>query len=84
VTDELRAAMRDARERELDEIAADFDAVLGAGQGRAAALTALAFANYAALTYRVTRETKDVDEILQAMREEIELRLAQGTSKRRR
>jgi AcrR family transcriptional regulator len=79
VTDELRIVMRDARRRELDAIAADFESVLGPGQGRSAALTALAFANYAALTYRVTRDVKDVDEILDAMREEIERRLVRRT-----
>lgn len=84
VTEELRAIMSDARQRELDSIAADFDAVLGVGQGRSTALTALAFANYAALTYRVTRDAKDVDEILLAMREELERRLARAPRGRHR
>lgn len=76
VSDELRSVMEEARRRELASISEDFDAVLGAGQGRAVALMALAFANYAALVFRVTREARDVDEILDAMREELERRLA--------
>lgn len=75
ISDELRAVMSNARERELDSLAADFDAVLGAGEGRSTAIMALAFVNYAALTYRVTRNAKDVDAILLAMRQEIERRL---------
>ncbi len=64
----LNAAMADARRRELDSIAGAFSDALGKPKGQTAALTVLAFVNYAALVYRVTKDEKDVDEILSAMR----------------
>jgi AcrR family transcriptional regulator len=71
VTDELRAALVDVRRNELDSMTEDFAAMFGPKTGRAAALMVLAFVNYAALTYRVTRRGRDVDEILEAMREQL-------------
>jgi AcrR family transcriptional regulator len=71
VTDELRAALVDARANELDSMMEDFAAIFGPKSGRAAALMVLAFVNYAALTYRVTRRGRDVDEILDAMRAQL-------------
>ncbi len=67
----LNEAMADARRRELDSIAEAFGAILGADEGRTAALTLLASVNYAALVYRVTHSEHDVDEILSAMKKAI-------------
>lgn len=75
VSDELRAALVDARKNELDSITQDFEAILGRNEGRSAALMVLAFVNYAALTFRVTRRTQDVDEILDAMRQQMRWQL---------
>lgn len=77
VTDELRSALVDARARELVSITQDFSAILGQESGRSTALMVLAFVNYAALTYRVTRRAQDVDEILDAMRRQIRNQLSQ-------
>lgn len=71
VSDELRAALVDAHHRELAVIAQDFEQALGEDEGRAAALKALAFVNYAALTYRVTKDDREVDEILSALKDEL-------------
>jgi AcrR family transcriptional regulator len=76
VSDELGAALAAVRKSELDAITEDFATMFGPQQGRSLALMLLAFVNYAALTFRVTRRAQDVDEILDAMRQQIRQQLS--------
>ena len=73
---DLNSAMSDARHRELSMITDQFNEVLGDDRGQTAALTLLSFVNYAALVYRVTKSEKDVDDIINAMREALTSQLA--------
>jgi AcrR family transcriptional regulator len=77
VSGELRSALVAARERELATLTRDCDAIVGASAGRSVALMVLAFANYAALTHRVTRRRRDVDEILAALRQQLRAQRAE-------
>jgi AcrR family transcriptional regulator len=73
VTDELREALRRARERELELIAGEFAAALGGDRaaGETFAILALACTNYAALWYRIDRDPADADRILAGLRDAI-------------
>ena len=81
VTSELRDALRSARQREIEVIAGDFSTALG-GQpeaGETLAILTLACSNYAALSYRMDHDVREVDRILAGLRDAI-ARLAVGAS----
>lgn len=73
VTDELREALRRAREREFELIAGEFAAALDGDRaaGETLALLALACTNYAALSYRIDHDPAEVDRILAGLRDAI-------------
>jgi AcrR family transcriptional regulator len=77
VTDELRAALRSARARELELIAGEFAGALGGERavGETLAVLVLACTNYAALCYRIDHDAVEVDRILAGLRDAI-VRLA--------
>jgi AcrR family transcriptional regulator len=81
VTPELRDALRRAREREFEAIAAGFAAALGAehAAGETLAGLVLACTNYAALWYRIDHDEEEVDRILAGLRAAI-VGLARGES----
>jgi AcrR family transcriptional regulator len=70
VTPELRDALRRAREREFEAVAAGFAAALGAehAAGETLAGLVLACTNYAALWYRIDHDVDEVDRILAGLR----------------
>lgn len=70
VTPELRDALRDAREREIEVVAREFEQALGIAEpeGEPFAIVIMACANYAALTWRVTGDRGAVDRVLAGLR----------------
>jgi hypothetical protein len=79
VTPELRDVLRSAREREFEIIAADFAEVAGGDReaGETLAVLALACSNYAAISYRLDQDVRQVDRILAGLRDAI-VRLVAG------
>jgi len=79
VTPELRGVLRGAREREFEIIARDFAAAAGGEReaGETLAVLTLACANYAAVSYRLDQDVRQVDRILAGLRDAI-VRLVAG------
>jgi len=71
VTPELREALRQAREEEHEVITRSLEAELGGDRNAAAAIATLmtACANYAAQSYRIDGDARNVDRILADLRE---------------
>jgi AcrR family transcriptional regulator len=70
VAADLRETLKESRRREVELLAADFDAEL-AGRppgGEALALVSIACSNFAALTYLISQDEAEVDQILDALR----------------
>jgi AcrR family transcriptional regulator len=70
VTPELRQALRHARDQELKEVTRDFEGALGGDRqtGEAIAIVVMSCTNYAALSYRIDGDMRQVDRILEGLR----------------
>lgn len=73
VTPELRQALRNAREQELEALTREVESVLGGDRAAAHAIAILVLScvNYAALSYRIDEDMQQVDRILQGLRDAI-------------
>jgi AcrR family transcriptional regulator len=77
VTEELAGALRTARRREIELVAATVEEELGAAvpYARSLAVIGTACVNYAALTHQIEQDASEVDRVFDALRDVI-LRIA--------